>query len=169
MERKNLWAPWRLEYIRGLSGQGTCFLCEYAARPGDDVENLVLWRTARSMVLFNRFPYNNGHMLIAPLRHVAGLDDADTEEMLELMTLSRDVQRVLRKAIAPHGFNVGANFGRCAGAGLPEHMHLHLVPRWDGDTNYMAVCAQVDVISQSLSDLYGQLRRISQAEGYPRL
>jgi ATP adenylyltransferase len=169
VERKNLWAPWRMEYIRGLSTTGTCFLCDDIAAPDRDAENFVLWRTEHGVVVFNRFPYNNGHMLIAPRRHIATLAEANDIELLELLKLTRDVQAVLQEAIAPHGFNIGINFGRCAGAGLPDHLHIHLVPRWDGDTNYMAVCAQTDVISQSLHDLYAQLQRISRDQGYPRL
>ena len=158
-----------MEYIRGLSTASACFLCDYVAAPDRDAENLVLWRTERGLVVFNRFPYNNGHMLIAPRRHIATLAEADDAEMLELLKLTRDVQAVLQEAISPHGYNIGINFGRCAGAGLPDHLHIHLVPRWDGDTNYMAVCAQTDVISQSLHDLYAQLQQISRNRGYPRL
>ncbi|MBN1818493.1 MAG: HIT domain-containing protein [Sedimentisphaerales bacterium] len=169
MERKNLWAPWRMEYIRGLGEKTDCFLCDYVSSPDKDADHHVLWRTERSLVVFNRFPYNNGHMLIAPRRHIGELEQADEAELLELMTLTRDCQQVLHRAISPQGFNVGINFGRCAGAGLPEHLHLHIVPRWNGDTNYMAVCAQTDVISQSMSELYQRLREISQTEGFPRL
>lgn len=169
MERQNLWAPWRMEYIRGLSSDNTCFLCECVATPEKDGENYVLWRSEHGLVVFNRFPYNNGHMLIAPVRHIAAFAEAEDVELLDLMKLTRDVQAVLQEAIAPHGFNVGVNFGRCAGAGLPGHLHIHLVPRWDGDTSYMAVCAQTDVISQSLQDLYTELRQISRDRGYPRL
>jgi len=167
LKRKNLWAPWRLEYIQGLGDKGPCFLCDYVNTPAKDAENLVLWRTGLSLVVFNRFPYNNGHMLISPMRHIAELDEATEEELLEIVKLTRDCQKALRAAVKPHGFNVGLNFGRCAGAGLPGHMHVHIVPRWSGDTNYMAVCAGVDVISQSLTDLYGQLRRISDKEHLP--
>ncbi|MBN1125919.1 MAG: HIT domain-containing protein [Sedimentisphaerales bacterium] len=169
LERKNLWAPWRMEYIRGLTEETDCFLCDYISSPDKDTENLVLWRTERNIVVFNRFPYNNGHLLIAPRRHIGELDQAEPPELLEFMLLTRDCQQVLKQAVHPHGFNVGINFGRCAGAGLPEHLHLHIVPRWNGDTNYMAVCAQTEVISQSLSELYQRLREISETESFPRL
>lgn len=164
---KNLWAPWRIEYIRELEEKSECFLCDYASNASGDEENLVLWRTAKSVVVFNRFPYNNGHLMIAPIRHIGGLDEADDEELLELMKLTRDCKKVLSAAISPHGFNVGINFGRCAGAGLPGHVHIHIVPRWDGDTNFMAVCGDTDVISQSLVELYGQLRKLSEEMQLP--
>jgi ATP adenylyltransferase len=168
-ERKNLWAPWRMTYIKTLSKEGQCFICQNAANPQDDQENLVLWRTAGSLVMFNKFPYNNGHMLIAPTRHIAGMEEAGDDELLELTKLIREVQAALTEAVHPNGFNVGMNFGRCAGAGLPGHLHIHVVPRWDGDTNFMAVTGGTDVISQGLHELYGQLREISSHHRFPRL
>ncbi len=169
MERKNLWAPWRIEYIKSLAGENGCFICDYLKTPERDTEHLVLWRTELSIVVFNRFPYNNGHLLIAPNRHIPDFSNAGDEEMLDIMKLTRDCQTVLDRAIKPQGFNVGMNFGRCAGAGLPEHMHVHIVPRWQGDTNYMHVCGDVDVISQSLGELYEQLRQISLKENLPNV
>ena len=158
-----------MTYIRSLSKEGQCFICRNAAIPQDDENNLVLWRTARSLVMFNKFPYNNGHMLIAPIRHIAGMEEANNDELLELTKLIREVQAALTEAVHPNGFNVGMNFGRCAGAGLPGHLHIHVVPRWDGDTNFMAVTSGIDVISQGLHELYGQLRQISSRQGFPRL
>ena len=169
MKRKNLWAPWRMEYIRGLSKPSECFLCDYVRNPQQDGDNLVLWRAAHSFVVFNRYPYNNGHMLICPNRHIADLSEASDAEMAELMKLVRETQKALTVAIHPQGFNVGMNFGRCAGAGLPGHLHIHIVPRWNGDTNYMAVCGGTDVISQGLRDLYDQLRQISDEHKLPAL
>ena len=142
MERENLWAPWRIPYIRDIGKSDGCFLCHNLAHPEEDAENLVLWRTERSIVVLNRFPYNNGHLLIAPARHIATLEETSEEEMLEMIKLIRETQRALTLAIRPCGFNVGLNFGRCAGAGLPGHMHIHVVPRWDGDTNFMGVCSR---------------------------
>ena len=167
MERKNLWAPWRVKYIQGVSDSSDCFLCDYLTTPEKDKDNLVLWRTELAVVVFNKFPYNNGHLLIAPNRHIADVTDASDDEMLCLMQLVRDCQKVLTAAIGPHGFNVGMNFGRCAGAGLPGHMHIHVVPRWNGDTNYMHVCSDTDVISQGLVDLYEILAETSQSENLP--
>jgi len=169
LERKNLWAPWRIKYIQGLSQKSDCFLCDYYAAPEKDKENLLLWRTEHAFVVFNKFPYNNGHLLIAPVRHIPSLDDATDEELLCLMHLARDCQKALSLTIQPHGFNVGMNFGRCAGAGLPDHMHIHIVPRWDGDTNYMHVCSDTDVISQGLVELYDQLLAVGREQNLPRV
>jgi ATP adenylyltransferase len=163
LKRKNLWAPWRVKYIQGLSQESDCFLCDYYSAPQKDKENLLLWRTEHA------FPYNNGHLLIAPVRHIASLDDASDDELMGLMGLVRDCQKALSLTIKPHGFNVGMNFGRCAGAGLPDHLHIHVVPRWNGDTNYMHVCSDTDVISQGLYELYDQLANISQTEKLPRV
>jgi ATP adenylyltransferase len=168
LKRKNLWAPWRVKYIQGLSQESNCFLCDYYSTPQKDKENLLLWRTKHAFVVFNKFPYNNGHLLIAPIRHIASLDNASNDELLSLMGLVRDCQKALSLIIKPHGFNVGMNFGRCAGAGLPDHLHIHVVPRWNGDTNYMHVCSDTDVISQGLTDLYDELIEVSQSENLPK-
>ncbi|MCK5001333.1 MAG: HIT domain-containing protein [Anaerohalosphaera sp.] len=169
MKNDNLWAPWRMEYIKGLTEDHECFICHYRDDPADDRTNLVLWRTEHAMTIFNRFPYNNGHLLIAPNRHIDDMDQATDAELLEMTKLIREVKKALTIAVAPHGFNVGINFGRCAGAGLPGHMHIHVVPRWNGDTNFMAVCGQTDVVSQSLYDLYDQLKNISAENNFPEL
>ncbi|MHC4259750.1 MAG: HIT family protein [Planctomycetota bacterium] len=169
MERKNLWAPWRIGYVQGLNQSSDCFICHNQATPEEDDKNLVLWRSRLCLVILNHFPYNNGHLLIAPARHIPDLDQATDEEMLEMTKLVRESQKALSLAIQPHGFNVGMNFGRCAGAGLPEHLHIHLVPRWSGDTNFMNVCSDTDVISQSLSELFEQLKQISAGHNLPSL
>lgn len=169
VEKNKLWAPWRMEYIKGLTEEHECFICHYYDNPADDRENLVLWRSEHCMVLFNRFPYNNGHLLIAPNRHIADMEKATDDELLELMKLTRECQKVLKESVSPQGFNIGLNFGQCAGAGLPGHMHIHVVPRWNGDTNFMAVCGQTDVISQGLYDLYDDLKRISDQKNLPEL
>lgn len=176
MENKNLWAPWRIQYIHGLNDKPlaaekkkSCFICHNLKHPQDDDENLVLWRTSKSIVVLNRYPYNNGHFLIAPIRHIPDLEDVSDEEMLEMIKLIRESQKALSLAIKPHGFNVGMNFGRCAGAGLPGHLHIHIVPRWDGDTNFMAVCSNTDVISQSLTELLVLLKKISKEQNLPNL
>lgn len=170
MAHENLWAPWRIKYIQGLSKspqQAGCFICRGLENPQDDDQNLVLWRTAKSIVILNRFPYNNGHLLIAPARHIPGLDQASNDELLEIIKLVRESQKALSLAIKPHGFNVGMNFGRCAGAGLPDHLHVHVVPRWDGDTNFMSVCADTKVISQSLAELLDLLKQVSREHRIP--
>lgn len=172
MAHENLWAPWRIKYIQGLSEsppKAGCFICRGLQKPQDDDQNLVLWRTAKSIVILNRFPYNNGHLLIAPARHIPDLDQATGDELLEMIELVRESQKVLSLAIKPHGFNVGMNFGRCAGAGLPDHLHVHVVPRWDGDTNFMSVCGDTKVISQSLAELLNLLKQISKNHNLPAL
>ena len=175
-ERENLWAPWRIGYIQGLDKEDSsaeekdgCFICRNLKAPEDDDKNLVLWRTKKSIVILNRYPYNNGHLLIAPARHIPDLNEADKDENLEMIQLIRESQKALSLAIKPHGFNVGMNFGRCAGAGLPGHLHIHVVPRWNGDTNFMAVCSGTDVISQSLTELLKLLKRISAEHHLPTL
>jgi len=152
-----------------LSESSNCFICEIGANSQDDDKNLVLWRSSHCIAILNRFPYNNGHLLIAPLRHIPDLDQATDEELLELFKLVRESQKALSLTIKPHGFNIGMNFGRCAGAGLPNHLHIHLVPRWDGDTNFMNVCSDTGVVSQSLTELLEQLKLISKEHNLPGL
>jgi len=155
----NLWAPWRMEYIHELTeGDGECFLCRYRDEPGRDAENLLLWRRRHTMVVMNRFPYTGGHLMIAPAAHISRLDELDAGAMLELVTSLRDCQALLESVLNADGFNVGLNIGRCAGAGLPGHLHVHIVPRWEGDTNFMTVLGDVRVIPQALEALYAQLR-----------
>jgi ATP adenylyltransferase len=169
LNQDNLWAPWRMPYIRALGGNEGCFICRKLTEPRDDDENLVLWRTNKSIVFLNRFPYNNGHLLIAPQRHIAELEQTDSQERIELTSLIIESQKALQLAVQPHGFNVGMNFGQCAGAGLPGHLHIHIVPRWQGDTNFMSVCADTKVISQSLSELLEILKEVSAKNNLPNL
>ncbi|NLX60220.1 MAG: HIT domain-containing protein [Phycisphaerae bacterium] len=150
MER--LWAPWRMTYITGLSSPDGCFLCD-ALKADDDAASLIIDRRTHTFVLLNRFPYNNGHTLVCPNAHKAGLGELASEEMCELMQTTHETMELLKKVMRPDGFNVGMNFGRVAGAGLPGHMHVHIVPRWNGDTNFMPVLADVKIIPQALEDL----------------
>jgi ATP adenylyltransferase len=154
-----LWAPWRLAYIasppKPHEAPG-CFLCRGLAAHDDRAHHIVL-RTARSAVVLNRFPYNNGHLLVAPLAHKGRLDELDAAELLDLQETLRRMIGVLDQAMTPDGYNVGLNLGRVAGAGLPGHLHWHIVPRWNGDTNFMPVLADVKVIPQSLDALYDLL------------
>jgi len=165
MER--LWAPWRMSYIDGMGNDGShsgCFLC--AARDTqDDRKALVFLRRPPAFAVLNHYPYNNGHTLVVPAAHKGNLEDLTDDEMLALMHVGRDVMALQRRLMRPDGFNVGFNFGRTAGAGLPEHLHMHIVPRWNGDTNYMPVLADTKVIPQALEDLYDRLR--AAAEGGP--
>lgn len=165
--QRNLWAPWRMEYIRELAdGHDDCFLCRYRQNPAEDVRQLVLWRRPLTMTVMNRFPYTTGHLMVAPLEHKGQLAELDEPVLTELMTSLRDAQTLLGRVVRPDGFNVGINFGRCAGAGLPGHLHLHIVPRWEGDTNFMAVLGDVRVIPRSLDELYAALRTASRELGF---
>jgi ATP adenylyltransferase len=165
---QNLWAPWRMEYIRSLAEEGKagCFLCRYRDAADQDASNHVLWRTAHSLVVMNRFPYTNGHLLVAPLADKSDFTDMNDEEMSDLWRQTRDAKRVLEKAIGPQGFNIGINFGLCAGAGLPGHLHVHIVPRWSGDTNFMAVLGDIRVMPEALNRTYEQLRKAAIELGY---
>ncbi len=166
----NLWAPWRMEYIHSLTEENRisgCFLCHYAGHPDEDGENHVVWRGPTCMTVFNKFPYSNGHLLIAPLEHLAQLDDLDEATLGELFGQVRDAQRLLRETTSAQGFNIGMNFGRCAGAGLPDHLHAHVVPRWEGDTNFMPVLGDTRVIPQSIEALHSQMRDAAEKLGLP--
>lgn len=155
----HLWAPWRLAYIAAAPKSSTdddCFICRGIAEV-DDRKNLIALRTPRTAVILNRFPYNNGHLLVAPLAHKGAFSDLDAGELLELQETVRRMIAVLDEAMSPHGYNVGLNLGRVAGAGLPGHLHWHVVPRWNGDTNFMSTVVDTRVISQSLDALYDLL------------
>lgn len=166
---QNLWAPWRMEYIESLSGEGGgCFLCQYRDAPERDAANLVVWRTSEMMAVMNRFPYTNGHLLIAPLAHKGELADFSDAELATLMRHTRDAKTLLTETLGAQGFNIGINFGRCAGAGLPDHLHVHLVPRWNGDTNFMAVIGDVRVVPESLERTYAKLRETAAKQQLPK-
>jgi ATP adenylyltransferase len=155
-----LWAPWRLSYAATPKAPGgdDCFICRVGAAPTrDDRENLVAYRTERALVVLNRYPYNNGHLLVCPQAHKANLGDLDDAELLDLQHLLCRMMTALRSAIKPDGFNVGLNLGRVAGAGVPGHLHWHIVPRWNGDTNFMPVIGETKVIVQALDALYDVL------------
>ncbi|MFA6134280.1 MAG: HIT domain-containing protein [Phycisphaerae bacterium] len=157
---RNIWAPWRMEYIDALSEpDGGCFLCRYQPDKAEDEKHLVLWRGKHGMAVLNRFPYTGGHSMVAPYAHVGDLSQLDEPTMLELFAMLRDLQAALAKAVGAQGFNIGINIGRCAGAGLPGHLHIHIVPRWSGDTNFMAVFGGARVIPISLETMYAQLRQ----------
>jgi ATP adenylyltransferase len=154
-----LWAPWRLSYVasaRPPAAGDPCFICAGLADSDDRRHNLVL-RAPRSLVMLNRFPYNNGHLLIAPRAHKGSLHDLDADELLETMETLRHMLRVLDDLMHPDGYNIGLNLGHAAGAGLPGHVHWHVVPRWHGDTNFMPILADTKVIVQSLDALFDLL------------
>jgi ATP adenylyltransferase len=153
-----MWAPWRLEYIKGPDPED-CIFC--AAVEGErDAERYVVARGERCIVLLNAYPYNNGHLMVAPVDHVPSIEELADGSLLELMQLTRRSNMVLREAYAPDGFNIGINQGKVAGAGFDDHVHLHVVPRWGGDTNFMPVIADTRVLPQSLDDSYELLSRL---------
>jgi len=154
---RQLWAPWRMEFIRTAGEEQECFLCQAAQQPTDE-ETLVVRRNERCFCLLNRYPYNNGHLLIAPYRHAGDLQELTDDELLCALRLLREAQRTLNQVLRAHGYNIGANLGRSAGAGLAEHFHLHIVPRWIGDTNFMPIIGEAKVIPQALAELGRQLR-----------
>jgi len=148
---ENLWAPWRMSYIKKEANRpaDSCLFCPIIAE-AEDERDLVAHRAPLSIALLNKYPYNTGHSLILPRRHLAELDELEPDEMLELMETVRLCLRALRRVLKPNGFNLGLNLGKIAGAGIPGHLHFHLVPRWDGDHNFMAVTADTRVLPEML-------------------
>lgn len=151
---QQIWAPWRMVYIGG-DHDDKCIFCKILEADNDG-ENLVLFRDDKTFVLMNRYPYTNGHVMVVPKRHVGDVDELTDEEMLELFKNTQKMIKALR-SFNPEGFNVGINVGRIAGAGVPGHVHIHVVPRWGGDTNFMPVLGDVRVISESLEATYQKL------------
>jgi ATP adenylyltransferase len=147
---ERLWAPWRLEYVQSADETGGCIFC--AAAEGDDEKHLVVRRGTTAFVMLNKFPYASGHLLVAPYRHGVNFDGLDEAEALELHRLGAQGLEALRSAYAPDGFNLGWNLGRIAGAGIVDHGHMHVVPRWSGDTNFMPVLADVRVLPEHLAE-----------------
>lgn len=152
---KNLWAPWRMEYILSDKEKG-CFLCD-AANSDDDREALVVARGEKAFVLLNLYPYSNCHILITPYQHTSEIEALDTEELGEMTNLLVEFKLLLDRVVSPQGFNVGINLGRCAGAGLVSHIHMHLVPRWEGDNNFMPVIGETKIIPQHIDEMWEQL------------
>jgi ATP adenylyltransferase len=155
---KQLWAPWRLEYIESADEQEGCVFCR--ARDGDDEKSLVVHRGKRAFVVLNKYPYASGHLMVAPNRHEAEFGDLEANEALEVHELAAAGLAALAETMRPQGFNVGWNLGRIAGAGVVDHVHLHVVPRWAGDTNFMPVLADVKVLPEALE---ATRRKLTQA------
>lgn len=160
---QRLWAPWRLEYIRGPKPD-ECIFCSKPAMD-DAAAALIIRRGEHCFAMLNAYPYNNGHVMVSPYRHVPSIEELDEEELLELMLLSQRTLAALRSAYGPEGFNIGINQGKIAGAGFDEHVHLHVVPRWGGDTNYMPVIGSTRVLPQSLDDSYAALTTAFEGSG----
>ncbi len=151
-----LWAPWRMEYLMSDKTDG-CIFCDKPPQ-GDDRKNLILKRSQHSFMMLNAYPYNSGHLMVAPFRHVASLGDLAPEERSDLMELLAQAEAVLVRAYEPHGMNVGINMGHCAGAGVPGHVHVHIVPRWEGDTNFTSVVGETRVLPELLDETYTRLQ-----------
>lgn len=156
----HLWTPWRMAYLQGdAQPAADCLFCERIAQK-DDSENLILHRGRRAFIILNRYPYNNGHLMIVPYAHQPSLETLDADTLAEMMALSQDSLKLLRQAYAAEAFNLGINIGTAAGAGVADHIHLHVVPRWAGDTNYMATVAQTRVIPEWVQDTYRKLKAV---------
>jgi ATP adenylyltransferase len=155
---EHLWSPWRLAYITGGASAGGCVFCGVLTDPA--AEPLLVHRGATCFVILNLFPYNNGHLMVIPNRHIASLAAASREELDELIALTRIGEIALTEAYAPHGMNMGINLGKPAGAGVLDHVHMHIVPRWNGDTNFMTVVGQTRVLAEELPDTATRLRPI---------
>jgi len=161
MER--LYSPWRAKYIASFANEekeGKCCVFCDALKQNNDEEMLIVWRGKACFIIMNRYPYNNGHLMVLPYRHVASLSDLTDEERLEVIRTIQISMEVLEQAMKPQGFNIGTNIGRVGGAGIVDHIHFHVVPRWNGDTNFMPVLAETKVISEDLHDTLMKLRSV---------
>jgi ATP adenylyltransferase len=155
IEMKNLWSPWRSKYIESFKdgqSQGNCIFCEAIDKDIFDMSNLVVRKKENTLIVMNLYPYNNGHLLIVPKRHLGSIEELSADESHEMMDEIILAEKVLQKIYSPQGFNIGANLGRAGGAGIADHIHFHIVPRWNGDSNFMPVIGEVKVISQDLAD-----------------
>lgn len=155
MER--IWAPWRVEYILQEKDKG-CIFCE-KIKERRDKKNYILYRGRSSFIIMNIFPYNSGHLMVAPCKHTADLGDLEEKELIELMVLVRESMGILRRALKPEGFNLGMNLGKCAGAGVIDHLHFHIVPRWQGDTNFMPLFSETKIMPELLESTYKKLKK----------
>ena len=158
MTLERLYTPWRLAYVTGAAKSPGCVFC--AAIAGPDADPLIVFRGSTCFVILNLFPYNNGHVMVVPNRHIASLVQASPEELCEMMALARRTEIALREVFAPDGLNIGLNLGKAAGAGILEHLHLHIVPRWNGDTNFMTVVGETRVLPQELPVTADKLRPV---------
>lgn len=150
---KTMWAPWRMEYILSEKEKG-CIFCQAL----DEKDELTLFKGDKTLVVMNKYPYINGHLLVAPNRHISALDQLEKEEMTDLFSVIEKSVAILKEIMNPEGFNIGLNLGRVAGAGVEDHLHFHIVPRWSGDVNALAVFADVRVISEHLMETYNNLK-----------
>lgn len=159
---QHLFAPWRFAYVSSADSPGECIFCSAARSEGD---RLVVVRGERAYALLNRYPYTSGHTMVAPYAHVADLGELDPATLTEIMTLTQKVVAALQSVYRPHGFNLGFNLGEAAGAGIADHLHMHIVPRWRGDTNFMTVNADVRVVPEELDETCTKLRKVMEVSG----
>ncbi|HBG93144.1 MAG: HIT family hydrolase [Nitrospirae bacterium GWF2_44_13] len=152
---KTLWAPWRMEYILGKK-EPECIFCSYPKKTNDR-DNLILYRSAHNFVMMNKYPYNNGHIMVVPYIHTSTIDNLTDEVLLDFMKVTQYSLKCLKEAFRPEGFNIGINIGAVAGAGMEEHVHLHMVPRWAGDTSFMSVLGEIKVIPEYIMETYDKL------------
>lgn len=153
-----LWTPWRYRYISEADKESACIFCRALAL-GDDARALIVFRGRKNFVILNRFPYTSGHSMIVPFAHTGELTGCDAETLAEMMELTRRVQVALGEIYHPHGYNIGMNLGRAAGAGIPDHIHQHILPRWTGDTNFMTTLAEMRIEPEELAVTYGKMHR----------
>lgn len=157
MNDKTIWAPWRAGFVLGKKESG-CVFCK-RLKMKDSVKNLIIYRGEKAFVILNKFPYNGGHTMVVPRRHVAHLEKLTAQEAVEFFELTRQTVKAIKKALKPHSLNLGMNLGRSSGAGIPEHLHMHIVPRWQGDTNFMPVIGKTKVMSVPLEPIYEAIKR----------
>jgi ATP adenylyltransferase len=155
---ERLWTPWRSEYVTGKGPKSACFLCDIVADPKGEAAELLVGRTDTTITVLNKFPYNTGHLVVAPHQHSGELSDLSAELRAALMEETSRAVKALRQAMEPHGFNIGLNLGAVAGAGLPDHLHVHVVPRWGGDTNFMPIVGDTKVLPETLDQTAAKLR-----------
>jgi ATP adenylyltransferase len=163
---ERLWSPWRSEYVITAGEGEECFFCANLA-DSDDEKNFILSRAESTFILLNAYPYNSGHLMVATNRHVGELEELEDSELLELFSETRRAVSALKQAMSPHGFNVGMNLGRVAGAGIPSHLHIHVVPRWGGDTNFMPVLGETKVMPELLAETADKLGPLLRGGGRP--
>ncbi|OQX95809.1 HIT family hydrolase [candidate division KSB1 bacterium 4572_119] len=161
---KHLWAPWRIKYIEKVKdGEEGCIFCDKPSAK-DDRKNLILYRGKTCFVLMNLYPYNNAHLMVVPYNHISDISQLNEKERLELMELLALCKDVITESMKPHGFNIGMNLGEVAGAGVKDHLHFHIVPRWSGDTNFMPVFGKTKVISEGLEQTWEKLKKLFDRE-----
>jgi ATP adenylyltransferase len=159
VELKHIWSPWRMNYIKDPHKDDACVFCQVLEEP-DSPQTLVVWRGKRAFLILNRFPYTSGHLMVVPYQHRPYLEDLDQETRSELMEMAAQATQALKEIYHPEGFNVGMNIGEAAGAGITKHIHLHIVPRWHGDTNFMSTLGQTRVLPETLEDTYQRVKDI---------